>query len=291
MPMQRASKAGFSLDAVARTYTKIARSEGEKHWIDDFSFELNAAQQLAREQAYQALSRGAEWILSPLAERQPRSYRAMHATEPPALVVAESIWKDERAVVRSACALFLIVNGRAIELHGVTGDEGFVETVKTDGWLSLPDGLVRSWLWRVTDWSIPRILPSPPAMTRQMICTVMQGVDDIVHSFGGSRKDSGPLLWEVAERFPDIAPEHQRARWHLRCFLDTRPVGVSGPVGDQLFVRTKMRDGVVYRIRNGDVAGLHVLDKPVDAIDASHEHLLLQRDGEFDFGPWARPLP
>lgn len=114
-------------------------------------------------------------------------------------------------------------------------------------------------------------------------------MDQIIDTYDlGKHKKA--LLADLYRRFPEAAPDKKEPRSKIRCFLDTRPEGVGGPVGDQFFTRTRMRDGTVYHIRNGNVAGIDVLNEPLEALDRYHEHLLLKRKGEFDFSAWLDPI-
>lgn len=60
--------------------------------------------------------------------------------------------------------------------------------------------------------------------------------------------------------------------------------------GDHLFVKNHIQDGVVYYIRDADVANMMILAEPAEAVDRYCEHVLLQKAGRFDFRPWAVPF-
>jgi hypothetical protein len=288
--MDTASTAGLTLPEAISVYSHVGRTPEDRDWIPSEFLNLPVASAAQRDVGYRALSKSADWYLEPLQSLQPRSFEAFYQSGPPEILVLEAVWEDVQMGPLNLWSLFLHVNERMIEITVGDGEEAFLERLRADEWLSLPPEIRRSWLWRVTGWKLPIELTCPLTINRQMIKTFTDGIDELVGETVSSGKEKGLILAHLMARFPDIAPERPGARWNLRCFLDTRPMGVGGRVGDQLFTRMKMRDGVVYRVRNGDVAGLHVLDNPGEAIDCYHEHLLLKRPGEFDFSPWARPL-
>ena len=67
-------------------------------------------------------------------------------------------------------------------------------------------------------------------------------------------------------------------------------IGEKKTDGDHLFVKTHDQDGLVYYIRDADVANMMILTDPAEAIDLYCEHVLLRKEGRFDFRPWAVPL-
>jgi hypothetical protein len=290
VPMDEASSAGLTPEHVKQTYAHVSTTWEELNWCDPAEAKMTPFAIEVRESKYRVLAHGVEWLLEPLLGRQPRSHAAFFSWGRPTLLLGESMWIHPQYGPLYASDLFLSVRDRLLQIERSADDEGYGEKMKFDEWLSLPDAIARSWLWRAKSWRVPRILPAGPQGFQQMISTTTEGIDDLAQSYGLPKKDRAVLLNNLKTRFPDIAPARSGSRWKLRCFLDTRPVGVSGPVGDQLLTRMSQRGGTVYRIRNGDIASLHALDDAVEAIDCYHEHLLLKRPGEFDFSPWARSL-
>jgi hypothetical protein len=288
--MSDASSVGLSLEEARIAYSHVATDAKEKDWIAGLNLVLPASTADERDKDYEALAHSADWYLEPLRTLQPRSFEAFYRQGNPSLVLLEAVWDDVQFGKLNHWGLFLSANERLIQITTGDGRDGYCLRFEFDEALSLPDSLSRSWLWRVSGWRICASLPCPPMTNRQMIRTMTEGIDAVIESLDVPKRERPRLLSGLATRFPDIAPARNNGRWNLRCFLDTRPMGVGGGVGDQLFTRMKMRDGVVYRVRNGDVAGLHVLDNPGEAIDCYHQHLLLKRPGEFDFSPWAQPL-
>lgn len=287
IPMGEASRAGVGLDTAMQAYSHIARRHEDKEWLDIKLLNLPKPTAAQRDIDYEALRMPIEWHLDPLRELQPRSHAAFWRLGPPELLLLEAVWDDIQFGPMSAWNIFIHVNGRLLEFAVGDGQEGYFKRMHSDVWLSLPTAISRSWLWRSTGWRLPRQVPPAPMLYRQMVCCIVtQGVDDIIKSYGDKASVSEALVTDLIARFPDISPSRKGGRLEMRCFLDTRPMGVSGPVGDQFFTRSRMRDGTVYHIRNGDAANLRTLENPVEAIDCYHEHLLLKRPGEFDFSPW-----
>ena len=96
----------------------------------------------------------------------------------------------------------------------------------------------------------------------------------------------------IDEMFPDVLPTHSDFAYSFSAFLNSWGsfIGKKRTEGDQLFVKTESRDGVVYYLRDADVPNLMVLTDPAEAIDRYCEHNLLRKDGRFDFRPWAVPF-
>ena len=57
-----------------------------------------------------------------------------------------------------------------------------------------------------------------------------------------------------------------------------------------VFVKNIMHDGVIYHIRNADIDNMRILSEPAEAIDRYCEHMLLKREGHFDFLPYTSPM-
>jgi hypothetical protein len=290
VPMSEASACGVSFHEVSNCFEHTAIRSDESVWLDLSKLDIDSLTLEARARDYAVLDRSVEWLLEPLAVRQPRTHSAFFSAGKPRLFIAEKKTEDVMLGRRVSWVLLLEVNGRVVEPEMGAIEEGYCERMQFDEWLSLPQQISHSWLWRATGWKLPREVPCPPMTYRQMIRTTTEGIDQVLDSFDDQRKEHKRLLDEYIARFPDIAPRRKGGRNELRCFLDTRPMGVSGPVGDQFFTRSRMRDGTVYHVRNGDAAHLRVLHAPAEAFDCYHEHLLLKNPGEFDFSAWSKPL-
>lgn len=74
------------------------------------------------------------------------------------------------------------------------------------------------------------------------------------------------------------------------CFLDTRYYNSKNKVDTTLFVKTHLRDGVVYAIQNGNIENMKILDNPSEAIDRYCAYVLTTGKTDFDFTPYLKPL-
>ena len=101
------------------------------------------------------------------------------------------------------------------------------------------------------------------------------------------------LLPVVEEMIPGIKPaEKDMAYINFMMFLSSWGTftGKKRTDGDHLFVKNHIKDGVVYYIRDADVANMMILAEPAEAVDRYCEHVLLGKGGRFDFRPWAVPF-
>lgn len=291
IPMSQASQAGIAYTQARTAYDHAAFKRSDDGWINLSTTEINDTGVAARQGMYAMLDKPASWYLQPLQALQPRSYAAFFEAGEPRLVVLERTTLDPWKKLQLRTHIYLDTNERLIAF----GDAGIASTYSEmkkpwDFLLAMPQAISQSWLWRINGWKIPREIPPSPLIDQQMITQCMRGFDAILDSFN-FKKGKRAILARYLERFPDMKPLHKGStRYEMRCFLDTRPEGVGGPVGDQFFVLTQRRDELVYHLRNGDVDNLRLLDNPAEAIDHYHEHLLLKRAGEFDFSPWSVPF-
>ncbi len=98
------------------------------------------------------------------------------------------------------------------------------------------------------------------------------------------------LAW-LAERFPFLASDKKTNNWtYFRAFLRTRYDYNDKRQEDALFVDTLNLTGVVYHVKNCDIQNMRKLADPVEALDRYCEHILLGREGRFDFLPYTVPL-
>jgi hypothetical protein len=97
------------------------------------------------------------------------------------------------------------------------------------------------------------------------------------------------LPW-LAERIEGVEPKRKSASWtNFMLFLDSRPEG-KGKEGDQLFVKTHIHDGVIYHVKDADIENMRILSNPAEAIDLYCEHVLLEKEGRFDFLPYTTQM-
>lgn len=270
---------------VPETYRKaIARGDGGEGNYDYFGM----------------LQKGKSWVVHPLEGLQPHSFTAFQEVVGP-LLLGVVLVKD---LLRPAGpplvqpVLFFDANGRMVEVHpsfpGSTYEDGnFPESI-----LSLPEDLAKSWLWRTKGWRTPSEPFQGPMINRRLIghpSSQWEPIEAILQSF--DRLNWKRLMMKILDRFPEAVVTHYNPhdgsphKWtSMRCFLDTRPADLSGPVGDQFFVLDEKRDQTVYHIHQGDIDDIRVLRDPCDAIDRYCAHVLRRLPGEFDFSRWSDPL-
>jgi hypothetical protein len=127
-----------------------------------------------------------------------------------------------------------------------------------------------------------RVLPYP-------ISRPWQSVDGYLSDL----KLKSKLLPIIEEMIPNVKPERKGSSYtKFMMFLNSWGsfTGNKKTDGDHLFVKNHVQDGVVYYIRDADVANMMILADPVEAIDRYCEHVLLRKEERFDFRPWAVPL-
>jgi len=73
-------------------------------------------------------------------------------------------------------------------------------------------------------------------------------------------------------------------------FLDTRYEGNENEIETTLFVKTHLKDGIVYAIQNGDIENMKILSNPAEAIDRYCEYVLTMHKTDFDFTPYFEEL-
>ena len=73
-------------------------------------------------------------------------------------------------------------------------------------------------------------------------------------------------------------------------FLDTRYEGNENEIETTLFVKTHLKDGIVYAIQNGDIENMKILSNPAEAIDRYCEYVLTMHKTDFDFTPYFEVL-
>ncbi|MEG8146093.1 hypothetical protein G3N68_21895 [Xanthomonas hortorum pv. gardneri] len=241
------------------------------------------------------LTRGKDWVLEPLRLLQPFSYMAFQEFCGD-LFLGVMLIKDlmnpegPRLPVE---VLFFNVSGRMVEVFPTFPGSTYEDGNDCFGsLLSLPDGLAKSWLWRTDGWRIPGSVGEGPMTNRQLIghpSSRWRDADTYLDSLGKGWKKK--YLPKIKELFPDAVTNINGVkRIKFRCFLDTRPVGVGGPEGDQFFVCSTRQDQVVYHVHEGDVGNLRVLRNPEDAIDRYCAHVLRRKAGQFDFSEWSEPF-
>lgn len=262
------------------------------------------------------LERGSDWLIEPLKILQPRSWTVL-AEESTTFCAGVHAYRHAPAYeLRGGAQGFFFVRGRAIQVESygiLTNYEKDMSAGRHGTTSCLPDVLSHTWLWRVNGWRISPQLPISLALNRQMIGGPnWKQIDDVLDTYGKGQKKK--YLPAFKERFPDLVHHKTKSFLRLRNFLDTRPEGVNGPVGDQFFVfmhrvydyhwngqkleppaidaSTVLPSNTVYHIHRGDAEKLRTIpdEYVAEAFDRYHEHVLTRTPGEFDFMPYSRPV-
>lgn len=204
------------------------------------------------------------------------------------------------------------VNGQIIQIHrrflGYNPDDaGYQATIdrinknitknwgypkkKTQRQLSLPEPIRLAYYHRIDGLGIPdsrafgvdgHILPFSSSSQWYSIDRYL-----------GDLRLKKKLLPVVEEMIPGVKPDEKDMLYtNFMMFLCSWGsfVGNKRTDGDHLFVKNHMQDGVVYYIRDADVANMTILANPAEAIDRYCEHVLLRKEERFDFRPWAIPF-
>lgn len=243
--------------------------------------------------------RGKQWIAEPLEGLQPYSYQAFQKCAGPLLlgiVLIKDLMNPEGPPL-IAPVTFFDASGRLIEVFPTFPDSTYENGHDSayGSLRSLPAALARSWLWRTDGWRMPSEPFQGPLFNRRLVCHPKKGwepIDDVLKTFDKKRWQWS--MNSILKQFPDavltLHNPHDGSpyqRTSMRCFLDTRPPDVNGPVGDQFFVLEHKHDQTVYHIHRGDVENIRILRDPADAIDRYCAHVLRRTPGEFDFSPWS----
>ncbi|WP_413208523.1 hypothetical protein [Rhodospirillum sp. A1_3_36] len=180
------------------------------------------------------------------------------------------------------------VNGRLISIERENiGDN--VDLHDIDGYygrhLSLPDPIRLAYYQRFdglnapeeTTWGIRRILLPLP------IVGGWSSIDNYLKRLRLKKK----YLPLIEEMIPGVRPKDlsMESYTNFMMFLDSRYSRLERK-GDVLFVKNHIQDKVVYHIKDADVPNMRILADPKEAIDRYCEHVLLRKEGRFDFLPY-----
>lgn len=241
---------------------------------------------------------GKSWIIEPLRFLQPLSFAVLQEFASEYMV--GFCWYGQFGLpkkdVMNTTGFFEIkkrVVNVSFPIEGTYEDGKYLNELA-----ALPDELSHSWLWRCSNWCIADDPLGSVMTNRQLIGHPNGGwepFDNILAEF--DRQWKKKLLPLVLNKIPNAYITHYNPyngkpyQWaSLRCFLDTRPFGLSGKCGDQFFVLDTSYDKIVYHIHDGDVANLRILNNPAQAIDEYCAHTLLRTEGRFDFLPWSNVI-
>ena len=251
------------------------------------------------------LRHGKEWAFEHMLAFQPRTSKQL-------LSGSEFHLSVKRATGGLTQSFYLEVQGRVISLNrqldgSNPGDADYQSRIDilnrklserdghpvrvTERHLSLPEPIRMAYYCRFDGMGVPdspafgafeRILPYP-------IGRPWQSIDGYLSDLRLKKK----LLPVVEEMIPGIRPDERDMPYtNFMMFLNSWGsfVGDRRTDGDHLFVKNHIQDGVVYYVRDADVHNMTVLANPVEAIDCYCEHVLMRKEGRFDFRPWSVPL-
>ena len=255
--------------------------------------------------------RGKAWTFEFLSQYQPRTARQLLGGGEFRLVATYMGPSFSGTGDAYNTALVQEVNGQVVEIHrqfwgNNPDDPDYAENIERKNavllkrWgfpmradqreLSLPEPLRMAYYHRIDGLSIANspvfgiygwLLPL--ASSHQW-----RGIDDYLAGLRLKKK----FLPLVEEMIPGIKPAGKDMSYHFKMFLSSWGsfTGKKRSEGDHLFVKNHIQDGVVYYIRDADVANMMILAEPAEAVDRYCEHVLLRKEGRFDFRPWAVPF-
>ena len=271
-------------------YDFAFKGDGERRWYDLVT----------------PLQNGKEWICEPMLPAQPRTAKILLSGSAIRLVAR----KFEGSYI---CALVQEVNGQVIQIHrqfwGSNPDDpdyqANVERTNaklTERWgeprkmtqrhLSLPEPIRKAYYERIDGLRIPDS-PSVYGIYGRILPYSSGGEWQSIDGYLGDLKLKKKLLPVIEEMIPDVKPKQKDLPYtNFMMFLNSWGsfTGQKRTDGDHLFVKNHIQDGVVYYIRDADVANMMILADPAEAVDRYCEHVLLRKDERFDFRPWAVPF-
>lgn len=236
------------------------------------------------------IKNGKEWAYEFIEKYQPRTWKCLELGSEFTMFVRYGDFGPIVNIIQS-------INGKLISVHRQkygfnSSDETFpARSYAGKKARSLPEQIRLAYYHRIDGLGVPdasglgpftRILPYP-------IGRPWQSIDNYLNDLRLKKK----LLPIVEEMIPSIKPTSKLdAYTNFMMFLNSRGsfVGEKKTDGDHLFVKNHIQDGIVYYIRDADVANMMILANPAEAIDRYCEHVLLNKDERFDFRPWAVPF-
>lgn len=236
------------------------------------------------------LKHGKAWAFEYIEKFQPKTYGILMNGGPLTLIY-------RMGSTGHLMNLIMEVNGQAIEIvrqrHGFNSSDPEFPAKSYAGKRaqSLPEAVRLSFYHRIDGMGVPenagmgpftRILPYP-------VSRPWQSIDGYLSDIKLKKK----MLPIVEEMIPGVRPSRMGDSYtNFMMFLNSWGsfVGRKRTDGDHLFVKTHIHDGVVYYIRDADVANMMILADPGEAIDRYCAHVLLRNEERFDFRPWAVPF-
>ncbi|MBB3235304.1 hypothetical protein [Phyllobacterium endophyticum] len=158
--------------------------------------------------------------------------------------------------------------------------------------LSLPLPIREAYYTRFDGMDIPddevvgiysRFLPYP-------VGRPWQSWDGYLKNFRGYKKRYIPWLEDRLGIVPTPF-DRKYAYISFMMFMAAGP-NPAGREGDVFFVKNAdgMQDGVIYHIKDAHIENMRILSEPAEAIDRYCEHVLLEREGRFDFLPYTSEM-
>lgn len=232
---------------------------------------------------YTPLNQGKEWLYELTCKYQPKTGSALISGSE-LFVFAEDDgngdWYNSYLTQR--------VSGRLIQLfrsfHGNNPSDTCYEGPDDDRLISLPFELQESYYNRFLGLSVidnPSIGLSSNLLPREISHWIS------VDRYLGSLRKKKQYLPFIEEVIPKVKPERKGDTYsNFSCFMSN-----GGRNSMDLFlVKTHMRDGVIYYIKDHDILNMATLENSVEAIDLYCEHVLLRKEGRFNFMPYTAPL-
>lgn len=236
------------------------------------------------------LKNGKEWAYELLEQRQPRTWKCL-------IEGSDFAMFHQTRTLATVVNVVQLVNDRPVVIHRRSlGFNPSDETYPAGSNLgnrsgSLPEAVKLAYYHRIDGMYVPtsaglgpfpRLLPFP-------IDYGWISIDDFLRDLRLAKK----YLPVIDEMVPGAKCEEKGWGYaNFTMFLCSWGdfIGKKKTDGDYLFVKNNIQDGVVYYIRDRDVPGMTILADPAEAIDRYCEHVLLRKEGRFDFRPWAIPF-
>lgn len=237
---------------------------------------------------YTPLKNGKDWLFELTEKYQPRTG---------AILLSGSELHVRQLIVSGRPLLFMMleVKGKVVLVNRAFygshfGDANYLERRHVpERCESLPPAIRDAYYNRFDGLNIPST-PSVGIYTRLLPFPVhrpWQSWDGYLEEFRGYKKKYLPWL---EERIPNVKPESKYAVYtKFMMFLDTRS-DLKGKEGDVLFVKNHIQDGLIYHIKDADIENMRILENPEEAIDRYCEHVLLEKEGRFDFLQYGKKL-
>ncbi|MCX8281902.1 hypothetical protein OSJ77_17050 [Phyllobacterium sp. 0TCS1.6C] len=244
---------------------------------------------------FSPLELGKEWLFELTCKHQPRTGAIlMNGGELFVRATGDSMpLEDGVRPMGFLLAMGLEIKGKVVVIKrgrwgGNPSDPRYAETARMHGesrQLSVPPSISEAYYHRFDGMIIPkyctigiggRMLPYPTIS--------WQVWETYLERFRGYKKKYLPWL---EERIPGIRHPGKLTPWiNFRMFLYAP--GTAGKEGDAFFVKNHIQDGVIYHVHDGDVENMRILADPAEAIDRYCEHVLLEKEGRFDFMPYTQ---